>query len=72
MKIEADPSSYLTACYSIIYMLVYAKPLLISYWSQTTIGATKQWIVTPAEKTKFDAMFAQADTNADGLVSGNL
>ena len=35
-------------------------------------GANKQWIVTPAEKSKFDAMFAQADKNTDGLVSGNF
>lgn len=37
---------------------------------QQVPAAIKQWVVTPAEKSKFDAMFVQADTNSDGLVSG--
>lgn len=29
-----------------------------------------QWVVTPAEKLKFDEMFKTADTDKDGFVNG--
>ena len=29
-------------------------------------------MVTPADKAKFDVIFVKADTNKDGLVSGNI
>lgn len=35
-----------------------------------SITAEKSWVVTPADKAKYDKMFAQADTDHDGLVSG--
>eukprot|EP00795_Rhopilema_esculentum_P004360 gene4360-20582_t len=38
--------------------------------SSAPVVAGKTWVVTAAEKSKFDGMFAQADTNKDGLVSG--
>jgi len=41
-----------------------------SSFSQPSTSAAIPWVVTPSEKTKFDAMFLQADKDKDGLVSG--
>uniref|UniRef100_A0AAY4CJM6 Epidermal growth factor receptor pathway substrate 15 n=1 Tax=Denticeps clupeoides TaxID=299321 RepID=A0AAY4CJM6_9TELE len=35
-----------------------------------TKPATPQWVVSPADKTKYDELFIKTDTDMDGLVSG--